>query len=138
MNTPLTWHSVGLGEWSAWSYPDGRFAPAECRIHKTHRGYKAEIRSIETCEDVVVVHLNHSDFTLEDAQRWVERELAETLPLVQPSTVDTAVVKARMDALAEARPLNCRFVHAFPPDAKDSDVCQCGRVTKGCLKQKAS
>jgi hypothetical protein len=128
--TSLVWHRVGLGECSAWSFDDGTFAPATAKIAKTHRGYHVEIRSNQTHDDLVSLHLNHQDFTLEDAQGFAEQLIAEPLPLGDQQ-VDSAIVQARLRARAE--PQRCRFVHVFPLLSGDDAICQCGRVTKGLL-----
>lgn len=126
----LRWYASGLGEWSAWTHQDGT-AATPCRIEQTHRGYRIEIRSVITSEDVVALYLNHSAFGLADAQAYAEILLATPLPLEAEPEVDPAIVEARLRARGERR---CSTFHVFPFGAEDATVCQCGAVTKGWLK----
>jgi hypothetical protein len=130
--TRLRWHTIGLGEWRAWSTKDGQFATAEVAISKTHRGYRIVIRRMPGTDDVAVLSLNHQDVTLVDAQDFADLLLAQRLPLQTEATEDLAIIGQRLDARPELA--RCRFVHAFPADAHDDARCQCGRVTLGWLK----
>lgn len=136
----LVWETIGLGVIEAWHRDDGTSARCVLRIEGTARPRITARRPIVDVEPPIVLSLAHSEFDVERAKR-----LAEMIEAEYPITAnDERVLQELLDAhrlqQLEAHPvrreLRCEFVHAWRPNARDSEVCHCGRLTKAFARER--
>lgn len=142
--SPLKWHVMGHRRWDAWSHEDGTFSPFLFQLQQNDLGTRLDVADVRRKGrlapygvPILRLSFDHREWTFEQMRAFVEqvRPLLPTFDGDQEWTTEEILERHRQQLRMPAR---CQFVHAFPLGADDGTACQCGRVTKGWLKQQAS
>lgn len=137
----LVWETIGLGVIESWYREDGSTARCVVRIVGTTAQF--EISARRPIVDVlppITVRMRHTEFDLERC-KWLAETIEAEYPLapnderVLQDLID-AHRKQQLEAIQQATgAARCQFVHAWRPYSRDSDVCQCGSLTKGYARE---
>lgn len=133
----MTWYPGAVGTWWLSGAPG-----YEVSVERTHLGFAVRVESRHGGSygyDVATLHLNHHQFSLEDAQQRAEALVAtlprlEQEPLVTPrpwSAGPTVIRANNQKVVIPGGPVRCGYHHAWPLEAEDDTTCQCGRLTFG-------